>query len=297
MSTVPTPIGSPHRLTDADVQRGIVALAQTLLGDRQAWPSLVAANGLVPPYLTLDPTQVYGPALAQATVSAAIAAGSTTIPLSGQSLAIWGPATLAVLAAAQVTATGTAIVTEALPMVAYNGATLTLGAATQNAYPAGARIQAFTAYPGQTLQVLMPGDVIYVPITQPQGLVLSAGQLTDTYGTDLAAPMTWTGVDAAQVSGLALLAQRLRVRFTTPLGSVPGQPNYGFPNLIGTATTSVRWPAAVRQCALQEPGVQEVTDITVTLVGSTVTIGLTCTVSLSGSLGTASLPLTVATQP
>lgn len=297
MSTVPTPIGSPHRLTDADVQRGIVALAQTLLGDRHAWPSLVSANGLVPPYLTLDPTQVYGPALAQATVRGAIAQGSTTIPLPDQSLAIWGPATIAVLAAAGGTATGAAILTEAVPMAAYNGTTLTLAAATQNAYPAGARIQAFTAYPGQTLQVLMPGDVIYVPITQPQGLVLSAGQRTDTYGTDLAAPMTWTGIDAAQVSGLALLAQRLRVRFGTPLGSVPGQSTYGFPNLIGTATTSVRWAAAVRQGALQEPGVQDVTDITVTVTGSTVTLGMICTVSLSGSLGTASLPLTVTTQP
>lgn len=295
MSTLP--IGSPHRLTEGDVQGGIIALAQKLLGDSAAWPELVAANQLVPPYLTLDPTQVYGPALAHATLAAAIPAGTAALALPGQSIAVWGVATTAVLAATGGTAATYEIVTEAIPIAAYDGTTLTLTQGTTQAYPAGTRIQAFTAYPGQTLQVLMPGDVIYLPISQPQGFVLSGGQLTDTYGTDLAAPMQWTGTDAAQVQGLALLAQRLRVRFLTPLGSVPGNPTYGFPPLLGTPTTSVRWTTAVRQCALAEPGVQECQDITVTVTGTTVTITMVCTVALSSSVSAGALPLTVTTQP
>ena len=305
------PIGSPHRLTDGDVASGIVALAQKLLGDSRLWPSLVSANHLVPPYLTLDPTQVYGPALAQATLNSAIAQGTTALAMPNQSLAIWGQATTAVLSAGGIsggpdavvepgqvfaTAGSLAILTEAIPILAYDGVTLTLATGTVNAYPAGARIQAFTQYPGQTLQVLMPGDILYLPITQTQGFVLSGGQLTDTYGTDLQAPMAWTGTDAAQVSGLALLAQRLRVRFATPLGSLASDPTYGFPNLLGYPTTSVRWPAAVRQTALAEPGVDECSNIVVALQGNRVTIQMVVTALLSGSVSqTANLSLTVPT--
>jgi len=309
--SAPMPIGSPHRLTVGDVEGGIIALAQRLLGDSTQWPTLVAANQLVPPYLTLDPTQVYGPALAQTTLAQSLAQGTTTIPLPNQSLAIWGQATFAVLAAGgfqgapgailepgQIvpTAPTIAILTEAIPILSYDGVTLTLTTGTANAYPAGTRLQAFTAYPGQTLTVLMPGDLIYLPITQTQGLVLSNGQLTDTYGTDWTAPVAWTGTDAAQVSGLALLAQRLRVRFATPLGSLAGDPTYGFPHLVGIATTSVRWAAAVRQCALAEPGVEDVTGITVTLQGDRVLI--TCTVTaLLANGSTAALSLTLPTTP
>ena len=305
------PIGSPHRLTDGDVQGGIVALAQKLLGDSNLWPSLVSANSLAPPYLTLDPTQVYGPALAQGTITASIAVGTTVLTFPNQSLAIWGQATTAVLSAGGIrggpssvvqpgqvfpSAGSLAILTEALPIRAYDGTTLTLATGTENAYPAGARIQAFTQYPGQTLQVLMPGDVIYLPITQTQGFVLSAGQLTDTYGTDLQAPVAWTGIDAAQVSGLALLAQRLRVRFATPLGSLSGDPTYGFPNLIGYPTTSVRWTAAVRQTALAEPGVEECSQIRVTLQGNQVTIQMVVTATVSGGVSqTTNLSLTMPT--
>ena len=305
------PIGSPHRLTDGDVQGGIVALAQKLLGESTLWPSLVQANSLVPPYLTLDPTQVYGPALAQGTITASIAVGTTALAFPNQSLAIWGQATTAVLSAGGIrggpdavvepgqvfpSAGSLAILTEALPIRTYDGTTLTLASGTINTYPAGARIQAFTPYPGQTLQVLMPGDVIYCPITQTQGFVLSAGALTDTYGTDFQAPMAWTGTDAAQVSGLALLAQRLRVRFATPLGSVPGNPTYGFPNLIGYSTASVRWTAAVRQTALAEPGVEACSGIRITPDGPHTTIQMVVTATVSGGVSqTANLRLTVPT--
>lgn len=276
-------IGQPHRLTDQDVALGIEALAARLLGDVNAWTQLVQLNQLVPPYLTLDPTQVYGPALAQAVAGDPIAQGATTIPLANQSLTAWANATTLVIAASGVTglsqsgaiseigqvypsAGSLGLITEAVTIQTYDGATLTLQTGTQYAYPAGARLQAFAQYPGQRLTVLMPGDILYLPIGATTSFVLSGSGLTDTFGTDLQAPMAWTGTDAATVSGVALLAQRVRVRLATPLGTLPNHPTYGsiLYQLVGQPLTSVRWTAAIRQCVLQEPGILGVTGITVT---------------------------------
>ncbi len=277
-------IGQPHRLTEMDVSRGINALAATLLGDAAEWTVLVKINQLTPPYLTLDPTQVYGPPLAKGVVANAIPSGSTSISLPGQSQAIWGAATTAVLSASGLTGptqtgaitqigqvysgpTTAQLITEALPVASYDGTTLAFTTGTQNKYPAGAQIQAFSQYPGQTLSVLMPGDIIYLPLAAVEGFVLSAGGLTDTYGTDFEAPMAFADGGLAMASGMRLLAQRCRIRLVTPKGSLPNHPHYGsiLHLLIGSVGLgSVRWQAAIRQCLLEEPGVSAVSGITVT---------------------------------
>ncbi len=308
-------IGQPHVLTEMDVRRGIEALAATLLGDAAQWTTLVQINQLVPPYLTLDPTQVYGPALAQGTIADPIAVGTTSVSLPNQSLAVWGTATTAVLSASGVTGINQQgaiaeigqvylspgavnLITEALSIQSYDGTTLTFTTGTQNTYPGGARIQAFSQYPGQTLTVLMPGDILYLPIGAVTGFVLSNGQLTDTYGTDFLAPMAWTNGGLATVSGLSLLAQRCRIRLATPKGSLPNHPHYGstLHLLVGTALTSVRWTAAIRQCLLEEPGVSGVTGITVTRVKDQLQIGAQLQTNLSlGAAQNVNLALTLPT--
>ena len=65
-------IGQPYLLTVTDVERGIMALAAKLIGNADEWTTLVTVNQLAPPYLSLYPSQVYGPPAATLTLSQSV---------------------------------------------------------------------------------------------------------------------------------------------------------------------------------------------------------------------------------
>lgn len=267
-------IGKPHILSVTDVQRGIQALAAKLLGDASQWMQLVSANQLTPPYLTLNASEVYGPATADISLSSSLTSGANTISLSNQ------PLNISEVYLSYAGSSG--LVAEAVGIESYDGQTITLDAALKNSYPQGARIQLFSSYVIQNA-VLLPGDTILIPV-QVQGFTLNnQQQLIDAFGSDLADPVSFASGDLATVSGVSTLLQRIRAALQTLLGSLPLQPQFGsrLAYAIGTPSTSVKWSALMSDALLRLPEVQSVANTSISVQGSTAYVSATVQVRTS----------------
>lgn len=255
-------IGQPHILTVTDVQRGIQSLAAFLLGDASLWTELVSANNLTPPYITLDASQIYGPAVTDTSLSSALSQGSDTITIVNQ------PANINGVYLSYAGSNG--LVAEHIDIEKYDGTTITLSTPTQNAYPQGARLQLFSSYNLQN-KVLLPGDVIFVPITGLNTFTVTDQQnLVDAFGSDISSTFDFSSGDLATVSGLNTLIQRLTIALQTELGSLPLHPQFGsrLNQIIGTPSGSVKWSAVVNDCLTRLPEVSQVTNIQVNAKGN-----------------------------
>lgn len=250
-----------------DVQRGIQALAAFLLGDASLWTTLVTANQLTPPYLTVNPAIIYGPALSTISLSAQLPAGSTSLALSNL------PQGISLLYFATSSASG--LIAEAVKIKSYDGQTAQFVTATVNAYPQGASVQAFSIYAIGSVNVLLPGDTLFVPVQATGALTLNAlGEIVDAFGSDLALPITIASGSIATVSGVDTMIQRFRAAIQTEVSSLPLHPTFGsrLPHAIGSKTDSVKWTALTREALLKLPEVSDVYDVTANATGTTLNV-------------------------
>ncbi len=264
-------IGSPHILTDADVRGGMEALAQRLVGAASLWTELVKLNSLAPPYMTLDPVAAYGLPQDSESLGASISAGTSSFALSAP-IQLWQPGDTVALAAT----TASGIVSESGTVKTYDGTTLVLVAGVQNAYPQGASLLSYPPAPIAPTQILMPGQVLYLPVTgQAASFVLTqAGVTTDVFGSDALAPLSYSGGDIATVQGPATLAQRLRTALLTQRGSMPNAPTFGsrLHRVTGAVYSRTEYLAWIRDALLGLPEVQNVTDVQVATSGDQATL-------------------------
>lgn len=253
-------VGAPHTISDMDVRAGIQAVAQRLLGSADQWVDIAAINSLEPPYLTFDPVKAFGLPLDKQSLPSALSVGSTQISISLQQQ-LWTPGNNVVFAIAS----SNGIVTESQTITSYDGTTLKWQKSLQNYYPQGSLI---ATYPAQVFQnkVLMPGQVLYLPITQANSFVLSQnGSLTDVFGADAKNPITWENGDIAIVSGLDVLLQRISSVLGTPLNSLPQAPTFGQKFRLATGSVgSLDFLVYAREALLELPEISQVTDLKIT---------------------------------
>ena len=256
----------PHILTDQDVRGGMEALSQKLLGDASLWPQLVTLNALVPPYLTLDPVAAYGLPQDTEALSGAVSSGSSSFALSAP-LQLWQPGDTVALAAT----TSSGIVSESGTVKSYDGTTLVLVSALQNPYPKGASVLSFPPTPIEPTQILMPGEVLYLPVTgQSTSFVLTqAGVTSDVFGSDALSPLSFQGGDIETVQGPSTLAQRLKTALLTEKGSMPNAPTFGsrLHQVTGAVYSRTEYLAWIRDALLALPEVENVTDVQVAMNG------------------------------
>ena len=281
-------LGKPHILTVTEVQRGIQAFAAQYLGDASQWTSLVTANNLSPPYFTLYPSQIYGPAVSVTTLSAAVSADATALSLPNQ------PQSTNMLYLSGAGTSG--LVAEAVSVRSYDGTTFQLSTPLKNAYNQGARVQLFSTYNIGYTNVLLPGDVIYLPISQTSNFTLATtSQLTDVFGSDIANPVNFNG-DVSTVSGVNTLQQRMGAALQTLVNSLPLHTGWGslLPSSVGRVSTQTQWSALIRECLLQLPEVSNVSDAVAVITGNQVLINATVYTSTSdAAIQLQNLPLTV----
>lgn len=248
-------IGKPHILSVTDVQRGIQAVAAFLLGDASLWTELVQVNNLSPPYMTLDPSEVYGPSLSSAVLATPLSQGVSqiTLPRQPQStnrlyIAYSGPG---------------GVVAESVGVRSYDGTTFQLATPLIHSYPPGAFVQMFAAYIVGNVTVLLPGGTLYVPVSGASANfnINNQSQLVDVFGADLAWPLSF-GVsgDLATVTGVDCAQQRFTSAIQTDLNSLPLHLDFGsqLRSRIGTSSLNTPWEAFVRESLVKLP---EVTDV------------------------------------
>ena len=260
-------IGAPHILNDMDIRAGIQAVAQRLLGSVDQWMDLVSINSLEPPYFTFDPVKAFGLALDKQVLSSALSVGATQVTLAAQTQ-LWTVGNNVVFA----TSGSSGIITESQVISSYDGTTLVWQSGLLNAYPQGSYI---ATYPAQVFQskILMPGQVLYLPITQGNSFVLSQnGALSDTFGADAQDPISWSNGDISMIFGLNVLLQRIRAALGTPAGSLPQAPTFGerFRLATGAIPTSVDYVTFAREALLKLPEISQVTDLVLNQSGDQV---------------------------
>ncbi|MCL6442473.1 MAG: DUF2634 domain-containing protein [Alicyclobacillus sp.] len=268
-------LGKPHILSVTEVQRGIQALAALLLGDASEWLSLVQANNLLPPYITTNPSEIYGPPVAIATLSGPVSAEATTIHLPNQ------PQSTNRLYLSSSGASG--MVAEGVGVRSYDGVTFTLSTPLKNSYRQGTQVQLFSAYTASNTQVLLPGDVIFIPVQTNSFALSSTGQLTDVFGSDIAVPVSFQSGDVDTVQGLATLKQRAQAALQTMVNSMPLHMDWGsrLLTVVGQSATRTQWSVLIRECLLKLPEITNVEDASATPSGDRVYINATVYTSTS----------------
>ncbi len=260
-------IGQPYLLTVTDVERGIMALAAKLIGNADEWTTLVTVNQLAPPYLSLYPSQAYGPPAATLTLSQSVSAGPDALSLAGQPLSI----NLAYFSYSG----SNGLVAEAISITNYDGSTITFATPLQNTYPAGVTLQLFASYNVGNLAVLLPGQTIFVPVSGTNSLTLNTNAiLTDVFGSDFTLPFAFDSGDLSNVNGLATFNQRINVAIQTELTSLPLYQDFGseLNANLGASSTSVKWTAFVREALMKLPEVDNVTNLQVTASGTNLSV-------------------------
>lgn len=258
-------IGFPHILTDYDCTVGIRAVAANLLGDQSAWQELVNLNNLIPPYFSLFPGDSLGPVLDATSLTAAASAGATSVSITAPNPQVWIQGNKAFFS----TASASGITSEVVIISSYSSGTLILQDSLQNDYQSGATVSVYAPIVQGSQQVLLPGDILYLPVTSGSA-VFSQGQFSDVFGSDLLNPVAFSGGDLQAVSGVNTLVQRISAAISTPLGSLPLHPEFG--SLVYTAVgapaqSSVKWRALLRDSLLSLPEVSDVTQVQADIQG------------------------------
>ena len=258
-------IGFPHILTDYDCTVGIRAVAANLLGDQSAWQELVNLNNLIPPYFSLFPGDSLGPVLDATSLTAAASAGATSVSITAPNPQVWIQGNKAFFS----TASASGITSEVVIISSYSSGTLILQDSLQNDYQSGATVSVYAPIVQGSQQVLLPGDILYLPVTSGSA-VFSQGQFSDVFGSDLLNPVAFSGGDLQAVSGVNTLVQRISAAISTPLGSLPLHPEFG--SLVYTAVgapaqSSVKWRALLRDSLLSLSEVSDVTQVQADIQG------------------------------
>jgi hypothetical protein len=281
-------IGQPHILSVTDIERGIQALAADLLGDASLWTELVQVNRLTPPYMTVDPSQVYGAPVATVTLAASISADATTLVLSNQ------PQATSMLYFSSASLSG--LIAESVNVRSYDGMTFNFAVPLVNSYPQGAKVQLFSLYYVGNANVLLPGDVLFLPVADTQNFTMSnTSQLTDAFGTDIAYPVSFANGGLATVSGMNTLNQRMVAVIQTQQRSLPLHLEWGSTLLpkVGQSTTRTQWSAATREALMQLPEIATVNNASSTATGTNVAISATVyTTASNTAIELSSVPLT-----
>lgn len=281
-------IGQPHILSVTDIERGIQALAANLLGDASLWTELVQINQLTPPYMTIDPSQVYGAPVSTTVSTEAISADTTTLVLPNQ------PQTKSVIYFSSTNSSG--LIAEAVNIRAYDGSTFTFASPLVNSYPQGTKIQLFSLYYVGNTNVLLPGNTLFIPVADTQNFTLSStSQLTDAFGTDIAYPVSFASGGLETVSGVNTLNQRMEAVIQTQQNSLPLHPEWGSTLLskVGQSTTRTQWSASVREALMQLPEVASVNNASAIATGTNVAISATVYANTSDTaIELTNIPLT-----
>lgn len=165
----------------------------------------------------------------------------------------------------------------------------------QHGYSVGSVWTLFGPQPDNRLRVLRPGDPLRIPTSGAVSNIAQTGDalFANLLGTDV---LTSQGVvqigvngDMQRVSGTKNLAQALRNRLNTALGTYFPYPNYGNAiwDFVG-ATTDPYFQALaaglVRQTLLSDPRVSSVESTSVTIQGATINIDAVVRIIQTSSL-------------
>lgn len=261
-------IGQPHILSTTDIARGIQALAAKFLGDASKWREIVNDNKLTPPYMTLDPSEVYGPPAGVVSTTSSLSADTQSIVIQNQ------PQSINRLYFSNASSSG--LVAESVGVSSYDGNTFKLATPLQNAYNQGATVQLFSTYIVGSTNVLLPGDVIYSPVqgNATNFAINNQSQLMDVFGSDLQFPLAFSNGDFATIQGLNLAHQRFKMALLTEIGSVPLHPALGsrLNHALGTGSSTTKWNALVRDALIKLPEVSDVKNVTTNKTGTTLYI-------------------------
>ena len=153
---------------------------------------------------------------------------------------------------------------------------------------------------------LVPGEEIFIPIqvdigegTNKEQFILTEDIARDPYGTDIAIDQNGNLVvqesnDLATVSGLTNVEQAVNLRLNTMVGSMIKQTAFGITAQAGIAGTelAVKYlKTAVRNALTEDPRIQSIENMIVTLKADVLEIGMTVNVVGADK----SLPVTVQT--
>ena len=154
----------------------------------------------------------------------------------------------------------------------------------QNAYPSGTVFRLFPQHNDDVTRVLRNGDILRIPRNVGGSLTASTGDglFLDLLGVDVQIGQDGLiqfggGGDLRRTSGTQNLAQALRSRLNTPIGTYSRFPLYGnrlwdFLGSVGTSEFLAFGQGLVREALLTDPRVGAVRDINVTLTGSLLAI-------------------------
>jgi hypothetical protein len=261
-------IGQPHIISVTDIERGIQALSSRFLGDASRWRELVSNNNLTPPYMTVDPSEVYGPPASVISTTAPLSADTQSITIPNQ------PQSINRIYISNASSSG--LLAESVGVSSYDGNTFTLATPLKNSYNQGATIQLFSTYIVGSTNVLLPGDVIYFPIqgNASNFAINNQSQLMDVFGSDLQFPISFANGDLATIQGVNLAYQRFKMALLTEIGSVPLYPALGsrLNHAIGTGSSTTKWNALVRDALIKLPEVSDVKNVQTNKTGTTLYI-------------------------
>lgn len=253
-----------HRLLTSDTLAG---LAARFYGDPTRWREIVTANELRPPYISSDPLDQYGAALASYLSPLPIAAGQLTIAIAGDAR-ILRPAARVIFM--RQTTSGAQLMDVCL-VANFAAGVLTLQTPPTNYYPAGTALRIYAPAGALRGMVAKPGDSIIIPGIGNQTANTSTAD--DRYGRDLRCDaqgrllLTDAG-DLDLLDGVANLAQQLRNRLLCERGAMVRHPAYGCdaPAYVGQTTgptLAALLQGAVASALTDDPRVASVSGITV----------------------------------
>jgi len=239
------------------------ALAAQLLGDATQAHNLIVSNQLVPPYMTLDPSQVYGPVIASGTLTTQLFANARSMTF------LSSPQSINTVYFQMSSANG--VTGEAVEILSYDGITITFATPTKNTYLTGTQVLLFSSYNAGNTNVLLPGSVLFVPIINTGGsfTLTSQAQITDAFGSDIDMMFSFSNGDLATVSGLSTLIQRITITVQTLVGSLPLHQTFGSRMMyaMGTPGTSIKWSLVISEALLKLPEIADVQNVAVTVNG------------------------------
>ena len=288
-----------YRVVEGDT---ILSITDKFLGDPQKAAELIAFNDLRYPYISSSLAERTGTILAEWLLQGVQSSQGSGL-LSGVPIPLAGALSATLVGgnpqAGDYLVFDGAQTQEAREVTTVDSTTSVLSWTAPLAYAYGDGTAVYLCKPYSTGgTVLGPGDTMMIPSNSQKSLSMVAqnGSTESNLGADIAlnadgtfAPFTGTG-DLPLVSGLVNLQQALRTRLNTAVGALPLHPDYGAnqqelhgPDLVGQVVVE----SEIKSTLLQDPRVQGVKNVSVTINGTTVTY--TATITLSGYQSTVAI--------